>query len=530
MSNDIVASRPPFERPPFERPPFERRVFNRKIPAPSLRMHPSDGNRYVCPWIEDSITVHSDGNVTCGLDDPNGQRSFGNIYVQTVQEIFANPEFGQLQSKLWNGHRCMGCTLYRPATSGQAVAPRSALPSTLVVEPTVKCNIRCLNDACVANNDPKIRTRDGDMLQYEAFADLIDQLRSVLRFVYFFNYGDPFVHAEAEDMLLYLRQACPAVDVVTSTNGIPLAKPSRAAKIVASGVNTMVFTIGGITQESYERYHVAGKVDLALKGMKNILDARKAAAGHRPTVVWRYLLFRWNDSEAEIDEAIRIAEEFGVDIFHLYLTHVPHDGWSFRFAPGTPNFLKYRKYIECALDYTRALNLAEPDADGFYAEEDVAVLGHARWTSYRASMRVDGRSGWISMAFGTVRDAAHCPATLFVATPWHTCKIQVDHLQWRVLRLSVPCRYRHEAVTVSVATPDYWFPIAEMATPDGRCLGVLVRSDADQPAPDPQAQWTDTGGEPLTADDARLLAEMTGSPAADPILDLPLSGRIRENA
>jgi hypothetical protein len=94
----------------------------------------------------------------------------------------------------------------------------------------------------------------------------------------------------------------------------------------------------------------------------------------------------------------------------------------------------------------------------------------------------------------------------------------------------VPCRYRHEAVTVSVATPDYWFPIAEMATPDGRCLGVLVRSDADQPAPDPQAQWTDTGGEPLTADDARLLAEMTGSPAADPILDLPLSGRIRENA
>jgi len=109
-------------------------------------MHPSDGNHYRCPWIEDSITVHSDGNVTCGLDDPHGQRSFGNVHSQTIEEIFGNPEYRNLRVNLWEGRRCVDCTLYTRETfdfnSGSRVRP--SLPSILVVEPTVKCNISCL--------------------------------------------------------------------------------------------------------------------------------------------------------------------------------------------------------------------------------------------------------------------------------------------------------------------------------------------------------------------------------------------------
>src|SRR5271167_355852 len=118
------------------RAPFKLRNFNRKIPAPSLRMHPSDGQHYRCPWLHDSITVHSDGNVSCGLDDPNGQRTFGNIYSQTVQEIFQNPEFVNLQTKLWNGHRCSDCGLYQRETVDftNGVRPRLSLPTTLVIE------------------------------------------------------------------------------------------------------------------------------------------------------------------------------------------------------------------------------------------------------------------------------------------------------------------------------------------------------------------------------------------------------------
>ena len=117
---------------------------NRKFNEPSRLMHPSDGNRYRCPWIEDSITIHSDGNVSCGVDDPHGQRSFGNIRDQIIAEIYAKPEYENLRRKLWNGYRCTDCGLFKRVKRDwrKDLPARPTLPSTMVVEPTIVCNIR----------------------------------------------------------------------------------------------------------------------------------------------------------------------------------------------------------------------------------------------------------------------------------------------------------------------------------------------------------------------------------------------------
>src|SRR5437016_5640249 len=42
------------------------------------------GGRLSCEYLSDTLTVLCDGNVTCGLDDPNGTRSFGNIKLSSV--------------------------------------------------------------------------------------------------------------------------------------------------------------------------------------------------------------------------------------------------------------------------------------------------------------------------------------------------------------------------------------------------------------------------------------------------------------
>ena len=51
----------------------------------------------------------------------------------------------------------------------------------------------------------------------DQFHSIVDQLAKTLKQVYFFNYGDPFFHRDAPDMLLYLlRSACPDAEIITS--------------------------------------------------------------------------------------------------------------------------------------------------------------------------------------------------------------------------------------------------------------------------------------------------------------------------
>src|SRR6185437_5916085 len=78
-------------------------TYRLKAKYPSAGMLPADGASYECPWIEDSITIHADGNVSCGLDDPHATRSFGNVYEQSITEIFANPEFELMNVNLRSG-------------------------------------------------------------------------------------------------------------------------------------------------------------------------------------------------------------------------------------------------------------------------------------------------------------------------------------------------------------------------------------------------------------------------------------------
>jgi len=55
-----------------------------------------------------------------------------------------------------------------------------------------------------------------------------------------------------------------------------------------------------------------------------------------PFLNWRYILFVWNDGDAEMNEARRLAREIGVDRLCWEITDHPEDGYSRRFVPGSP--------------------------------------------------------------------------------------------------------------------------------------------------------------------------------------------------
>ncbi|CAN7485105.1 SPASM domain-containing protein [Caulobacter sp. LjRoot300] len=424
--------------------------------------------------MEGGVSVHADGNVTCGLDDPYSRRTFGNVNRQTVSEVWANPEYERMQSRLWDGWRCAECNLSQAVDASEdgPMPARALLPTTLVAEATIRCNLRCPQIACVPNNHRDVRTRDSDFLNLDTFRRTIDEIGSGLTHVFFFNYGDPFVNVEADAMLTHLGQVAPQAWGLTSTNGIPLSKMERARTVVASGaLDRMIFTIGGATQESYERYHVGGRLDLALKGMANVVQAKRELGVDKPTVVWRYLTFNWNDGDEEIAEAVRLSEEIGVDEFRFHLTHVPLEGVSWRFSRGGPNFRRYRRHIDNAFGFTHFT--VEPDEDGFYQREELE-FGTARWTGWQARRRLPVRDGRATIEVSTTRPGAEGRDHVFVLTPWAKVKVALRPGRWSKVELAV-ADPTLRMLEVELVTFDHWFPAEECGTDDRRCLGVLVR-------------------------------------------------------
>src|SRR5262249_42515549 len=98
------------------------------------------GERLSCEYLSDTLTVLCDGNVTCGLDDPNGTRSFGNVEVSSVDAIWRDLRYAERKQRLAEGTSCDGCSLHRVVQG--AMPERAPAPRRLIVEATVVCNIR----------------------------------------------------------------------------------------------------------------------------------------------------------------------------------------------------------------------------------------------------------------------------------------------------------------------------------------------------------------------------------------------------
>jgi hypothetical protein len=148
-----------------------------RIAMPVRRASGPDGVSRYCDYLWDSLTVLSDGSITCGFDDPYRRRNFGNIAAHSIAETFNGSAVRQLRERLLGGTACRGCHLHaRLRDRGDTPLPSiPAMPRRLILEPTIRCNLRCRNPVCDLNNDRSFEQRDEPFLRWESFAKLMDE-------------------------------------------------------------------------------------------------------------------------------------------------------------------------------------------------------------------------------------------------------------------------------------------------------------------------------------------------------------------
>ena len=305
--------------------------------------------RFRCSWPWSTLVLLCDGRIVCGCADPYAQRVLGDARTQPLRAIWSGETIRGLRTDLNGGGStfCGDCPLKLPLAEAEPPTERSVLsgdlPTRLYVECTAACNLSCL-DACCAPETGITRTRQSGMLDFDLFRRVVDEAGPSLVRIDFFNYGETFLHKRAVEMCEYIKQHYPHIYLYTSTNGLAF-RGDAISRLAASGIDEVTFSIDGATQDSYARYRQRGDLPTALENMRRLAEARHQVGRDVPFINWRYILFRWNDSDREMNLARSLAEELAIDRLCWEITDHPESAFSRRFAPGTPDNEAIRREI-----------------------------------------------------------------------------------------------------------------------------------------------------------------------------------------
>jgi hypothetical protein len=305
--------------------------------------------RFQCSWPWSTLVMLCDGRIVCGCADPYGKRVLGDARNATVHDVWTGTVISKLRADLNAGGStfCGDCPLKLPLKKDEAppVRPVDAgpQPSRMYVECTAACNISCA-DACCAPETGITRTRQAGMLDFELFRRVVDEVGPSLVRIDFFNYGEAFLHKRAVEMCEYIKSAFPQIYLYTSTNGLALTE-AQARRLVHSGIDEVTFSVDGATPESYVKYRQRGRFDVAIATLRAMADEKRRSGRDLPFLNWRYILFNWNDSDAEMARARELAADIAVDRLCWEMTDHPENAYSRRFVPGSPDLQAIRHEI-----------------------------------------------------------------------------------------------------------------------------------------------------------------------------------------
>jgi pyruvate-formate lyase-activating enzyme len=325
-----------------------------------------------CRHAFEAASVHANGEVVCSIIDGRGDFVLGNVHDASLPDILNGPRARELRRLVLSssdaycpaiGKRCALKNI--PVDAGEEIGVRLRF---LAIEPTTACDLRCLTcpvrdftgdvtwrDAYAHGGArflmwdglrrgkqhaadrvrgalpmlrdrpaPELgrvgalllrgripRTRNGT-LPIEVLNRVVSEAGAEVERIDFYQYGEPFLYRHLVAALRHARQVSPATTLAISTDGMQV-RPAVEERIVEERLlDWIIFSVDGCDDESYRRYRIRGRFDVAFANMTRF---HRRARGSGINVIWQYVVFEWNDRDDQLQRAIDMAAGLGLTLW-----------------------------------------------------------------------------------------------------------------------------------------------------------------------------------------------------------------------
>jgi organic radical activating enzyme len=171
--------------------------------------------------------------------------------------------------------------------------PRS-LPPFIKIEATPLCHLSCAG--CVHHDAAYKKTLTPKMhLTKERVERIIGALDKTLLGVSLSYLGEPLLNRDLPEIVeaIHRRRICTSFP----TNLSVRLRGTTADDLVRAGLDLMLVSLDGATEESYLRYRTGGNFRLILDNVRKLADAKRRARSKRPLLIWKMVVFDHNRSD-----------------------------------------------------------------------------------------------------------------------------------------------------------------------------------------------------------------------------------------
>ena len=248
---------------------------------------------------------------------PESDAYIGNILEKTFDEIWFG-ETGkafEFRKKLSEGilpiDKCKSCWALKSVDCDTAKSKLDTVtvPKGFLIENSVACNYKCVScDPARKILMDKRKEKKIPMKSLEYISKLLKTL-SVTN-VYYFFLNEPFASISIHHELKMIKLYNPNCYITISTNASLIDTDDKRA--AAMLVDELICSIDGGSQESAEKYQIGINFNKVVENLRNLVDYKKTATG-KTKIVWKYVVFPWNENQEEIIKAIKISKSIGCD-------------------------------------------------------------------------------------------------------------------------------------------------------------------------------------------------------------------------
>ena len=162
--------------------------------------------------------------------------------------------------------------------------------------------------------------RDQGVMDFDLFTKVVDQIKHSCLWLTLYSWGEPLLNQRIHEYIEYAHKQKIAT-IISSNLNKPLTL-LMAEQVIRSGLDVMIVSLDGITQDVYEVYRVNGHLDRVLENLR-LLDQKKRELGSKtPYIEWQFIVMRQN--EHQLEEAKALADELGVDSLVFKKVDFPH--------------------------------------------------------------------------------------------------------------------------------------------------------------------------------------------------------------